>query len=138
MEPFWGPTQPSWTPKCADFIDWTSSLDFWAFLCHFRLSDWTFWFFGLLAEHAGASVWAVKSALPDFGVDPSLVLSRHQIVGDFLYPFVAIFDEKSIKFNPKLLKIVSEADFCMKLFLETCFFDFEASFGVFWDVPGAI
>ena len=89
----------------------------------------------LLAEHAGASVCAMKSALPDFGVDPFLVSSRHQIVKDVLCPFVAFFDEKSLKFNPKLFKIVSEVNFCMKLFIETCFFDFEA---VFWDSPGAI
>ena len=92
----------------------------------------------LLAEHAAASVCAMKSALPGFGVDPSLVLSRHQIVRDFLWPFVATFDEKSIKSNLKLFKIVSEINFYMKLFLETCFFDFEASLGVFWDVPGAV
>ena len=92
----------------------------------------------LLAEQAGASVWAMKSALPDFRVDPSLVLSRHQIVRDFLCPVVAIFDEKSIKLTPKLFKIVSEVNFCKKWFLETCFLDFEAYLGVFWDVPGAI
>ena len=92
----------------------------------------------ILAEHAGALVRAMKSALPDFGIDPSVVLSRHQFVRDFLYPFGAIFDEKSMKFNPKLFKIVSEVNFCMKLFPETSFFDFEASLGVFWDVPGAI
>ena len=89
----------------------------------------------LLAEHAGASVWAMKSALPDFGVAPSLVLSRHQIVRDFVCSCVAIFNKKSLKFNPKLFKIVSEVNFCMKLFLETCFFDFEASLGVFLGRP---
>ena len=61
-----GPTRPSWTPKCAVFVDWTSSLDFWTFRLHFGLLNWTFWVFLLLAEHAGASVYAMKSAHPDF------------------------------------------------------------------------
>ena len=75
LRPFWGPTRPSWTPKCTDLMDWTSSLDFWTFRLHCGLLNWTFWVFLLLAEHAGASVCAMRSALPSFGMCPSLILS---------------------------------------------------------------
>ena len=36
---FWGPTRPSWTPKCADFIDWSSSPIFLTFSLRFGFSD---------------------------------------------------------------------------------------------------
>ena len=58
----------------------------------------------LLAEHAGASVWAMKSALPDFGIDPSMVLSRHQIVKDVLLLFERFFGKKNIKLQPKSIQ----------------------------------
>ena len=101
LELFWGPTRPSWTPKCTDLMDWTSSLDFWTFILRFALLNWTFWVFLLLAEHAGALVYAMKSALPDFGMDTSLVLSWHQIVKDFLYIFEPIFGHKSVNIIQK-------------------------------------
>ena len=104
VELFWGPTRPSWAPKCADFIGWTSSLIFLTFRLHSGLLNSTFWFFVLLAEHAGASVWAMKSALPDFGIDPSMVLSRHQIVKDVLLLFERFFSKKNIKLQPRSIQ----------------------------------
>ena len=93
-------------------MDWTSSLDFWAFRLHFGLLNWTFRVFLLLAEHAGASVYAMKSALPDFEVNPSLVLSRHQNLKDFLYTFECILSKKTSNFNPKLFQSVFDVNFC--------------------------
>ena len=127
LRAFWGPTGPSWTPKCTHLMDWTSSLDFWTFRLHFGLLSWTFWIFLLLAEHAGASVCAMKSALPDFGIYPSLVLSRHQIVKDFLHFVEPIFGKKSPNFNPTFFKIVFEVNFCKKWLLEMCFLTLKPS-----------
>ena len=73
--PFWGTNRNFWTPDCEDFVAWTSRLDFWTSRLHFGLLDWTFWLFLLLAEHAGTLVFARDSACPDFGMDPSLVVS---------------------------------------------------------------
>ena len=109
---FWGPTRPSWTPKCTDLMDWTSSLDFWTFRLHFGLLNWTFWVFLLLAEHAGALVCAMQSALPDFQVNPSLLLSRHQHLKDFLYTFEFILSKRTSKFNQKMFKSVFDVNFC--------------------------
>ena len=112
LKVFWGPTRPSWTPKCTDLMDWTSSLDFWTCRLHFGLLNWTFRGFSLLAEHAGASVCAMKSALPDFQVNPSLVLSRHQHLKDFLYTFELNLSKKTSNFNQKLFKSVFDVNFC--------------------------
>ena len=58
----------------------------------------------LLVEHAGASVCAMKSALPDFGIDSSMVLSRHQIVKGVLRLFERFFGKKNIKLQPKSMQ----------------------------------
>ena len=63
-----------------------------------------FWFFVILAEYAGASVCAMKSALPHFGIDPAMVLSRHQIVKDVLLLFERFFANKNIKIQPKSIQ----------------------------------
>ena len=75
----------------------------------------------LLAEHAGASVWAMKSALPDFGIDPSMVLSRHQIVKDALLLFERVFGKKTSNFNQKVFKVVFDVNLCMKWLLKIFF-----------------
>ena len=61
-------------------------------------------FFVLLTEHAGASVYAVKSALTDFEIDPSMVLSRHQIVKDVLLLFERFFVKRNIKIQPRSIQ----------------------------------
>ena len=43
----------------------------------------------------------MKSALPDFGVDPSLVLSQHQIVKDALLFFLEKSNNKTSNFEQK-------------------------------------
>ena len=101
---FWGPTRPSWTPKCTDLMDWTSSLDFWTFRLHFGLLNWTFWVCLLLAEHAGASVCAMKSAPQDFGMDPFLGLSRHHTLKDLLYTLEFIFNKQITKLQSKVVQ----------------------------------
>ena len=84
----------------------------------------------LLAEHAGASVWAMKSALPDFGIDPSMVLSRHQIVKDILLLFERFFGEKISNFNQKVFKVVFDVNLCRKWLLKTYFLDGEDFLGI--------
>ena len=79
-------------------------MDFWTLRLRFGLLNWTFWVFLLLAEHAGASVCAMKSAPPDFGMDPFLGLSRHHNLKDLLYTFELVLNKKNTKLQPKVVQ----------------------------------
>ena len=57
-------------------------------------SELDFWVFSFLEEHAGVSLYAMTPALPDLGIDPFLVSSRHQTVKDFLHTFEPTFGKQ--------------------------------------------
>ena len=90
----------------------------------------------------------MKSALPDFGIDPSMVLSRHQIVKDVLLLFERFVAKKNIKIQPKSIQSRVRRQSLQEVASEDVFFwtvraslasmgrpgsDFRVSWGSLWD-----
>ena len=57
----------------------------------------------------------MSSALPDFGIEPFLVLCHHRIVMDALYVFEFMFGKKSATFNQNKIKIVLNRHFVQQV-----------------------
>ena len=78
--------------------------------------------FSLLAERAGASVCAIKSAPPDFGMDPFLGLSRHHNLKDLLYTFEFILNKNITKLQPNVVQNRVQYEFLREIAVRDVFY----------------